>query len=227
MKHLTDRRPIVIVLEGGDCVGKTSTLDMLQQGFPGRVVRALHFDRKLAPYLGKEPVHHGALKRLAAALDGSEDASGGGKRAGATRWLRGAERQLPGAGEVAILDRSRLYSGIVYEYLVGKLTPEQARERARAVNDLEKTLGSKAHLVKLYFHASAEKTLDKFAERELFHPEKLDGVDYQMLTEHKKIDEIFRIVRQGTSTVPWHEIDMDHRGEGRVAAIDAIIDGLK
>lgn len=57
MRVMSDRCSILIVFEGGDCVGKISILEILWYFFFGWVVKALHYDRQLVFYLRKESVY--------------------------------------------------------------------------------------------------------------------------------------------------------------------------
>jgi len=74
-------------------------------------------------------------------------------------------REMPGAGEIMVFNRSH-YEDVLVPVVNGSITPEQAQQRYRQINDFERLLGESGTVVlKFLLHISREEQRRRLQER--------------------------------------------------------------
>lgn len=145
-------------------------------------------------------------------------------------YLQRFWRRIPQHGQLAIFDRS--WYGRVLIERVEKLSPEADWRRAfRELNEFEKLLTDDGIiLVKLFFSIDQQEQLRRFTER-FENPNKRWKIteadiksrefraDYQVAYQEM-------LDRTSTDTAPWHVIAGNNKYHARIAAMQAVRDGL-
>ncbi len=140
-------------------------------------------------------------------------------------------RHLPGAGYIAIYDRS-WYGRVLVERVEGFAAPEEWRRAYQEINDFEEQLAEHGILLaKFWVHISPEEQLRRFREREKL-PWK----------QHKITDEDWRnrekwadykaavsdmVTRTSTARAPWHLIPGDSKRFARVEVLKTLCRGME
>lgn len=138
--------------------------------------------------------------------------------------------KLPGAGEVAIFDRS-WYGRVLVERVEGFATEAEWRRGYDEINEFEaQQIFDGTAIVKLFFHVTQE-TQDARLKARLEHPWKRWKVTAEDFRNRSRradylaaAEEMF--VRTDTRWAPWTAIDANNKKAARIAALTAIADSL-
>ena len=140
-------------------------------------------------------------------------------------------KRLPGAGEVAIFDRS--WYGRVLVERVEKLTPEHEWRRGYdEINEFEaQQTFDGTHIVKLFFHVT-QAAQDARLKARLDHPWKRWKVteeDFRNRARRKDYLDAYRemFARTDTRWAPWIVIDGNNKKAARIAALRGVVDALE
>jgi AMP-polyphosphate phosphotransferase len=139
-------------------------------------------------------------------------------------------QRLPGAGHIAVFDRS-WYGRVLVERVEGLIDKEAWRRAYREINEFEKLLiDDGVRLVKIFLHVSAEEQLRRLGER-IADPAKhwkIEAADIRNYADRgayiAAIDEMFE--QTSTEIAPWHAIAGEHKWFARVAAIETGVNVL-
>ncbi|KFI26430.1 polyphosphate kinase [Paenirhodobacter enshiensis] len=146
----------------------------------------------------------------------------------ATQWyFQRYVDQLPGAGEIAMFDRSWYNRGVV-EHVFGFCTPDQRARFFDQVPDFEKMLVKDGLiLIKLWLSVDRAEQLKRFLDRERdpLKQWKLSKVDVDGLDRWDDYSAAIRetIERSHTKTAPWTVIRSDDKMRARIAAIQTVL----
>ena len=141
-------------------------------------------------------------------------------------WAR-----LPGAGEIAIFDRS-WYGRVLVERVEGFASEAEWRRAYDEINGFERQLAEDGTaIVKLFFHVTQE-TQDERLRARLDHPWKrwkLSPEDFRNRTKRvaytAAIEEMF--AETNTKVVPWRVVDGNNKKSARIDALTKIADALE
>ncbi|MCP5432996.1 MAG: AMP phosphotransferase [Alphaproteobacteria bacterium] len=145
-------------------------------------------------------------------------------------WLRRFWCKVPGAGEIAIFDRS-WYGRVLVERVEGYATKE---EWTRAYDEIvlwEQTLAFEGYrILKLFIDITPDTQLERFRER-LETPEKrwkLTAEDLRNRGKWSAYEEAYREMLKRTSIpeAPWKVIDGNDKKSARLEGLKAILDHL-
>lgn len=173
-----------------------------------------------------------ALRRLAGALDPSHlrvYAVGGADEADDERhWLAPFWSRLPAAGDTAIFSRS-WYRRIIEQRVFGKVSDKVWARACDEVNEFEAQQRDHGTLVvKLFFHVTAERQLERLNERreDPWERHLLTKEDVSGLGHRDRIAEVVHEMFRNTDTrwAPWQVIDGNDLTSGTIAALTAIAD---
>jgi len=139
-------------------------------------------------------------------------------------------QRLPGAGHIAVFDRS-WYGRVLVERVEGLIDKEAWRRAYREIAEFEKMLiDDGVRLVKIFLHVSAGEQLRRLGER-IADPTKhwkIEEADIRNYAERgayvEAIDEMFE--RTSTDIAPWHAIAGEHKWFARTAALQTAVDVL-
>jgi polyphosphate kinase 2 (PPK2 family) len=139
--------------------------------------------------------------------------------------------KLPGAGQIAIFDRS-WYGRVLVERVEGFASEAEWRRGYDEINEFEaQQCYGGTTLVKLFFHVTQE-TQDKRLEARLDHPWKRWKVTAEDFRNREKrpayleaAEEMF--AHTGTPWAPWRVIDGNNKKAARIAALTAVADALE
>ena len=135
--------------------------------------------------------------------------------------------RLPGAGELALFDRSWYNRGVI-EHVFGFCTPDQRRHFFTQLPDFERMLVDDGiHLIKLWFNVSRAEQLKRMLERER-HPLKqwkLSRIDVDGLAKWDAYTEAIaeNFDRSDFDFAPWTVILGDDKYRARLNAIRSIL----
>lgn len=137
---------------------------------------------------------------------------------------------LPGAGEIALFDRSWYNRGVV-EHVFGFCTPDQREHFFKQLPHFEEMLVNEGIiLVKLWLNVGREEQLKRFLDREKdpLKQWKLSWIDVEGL---KKWDEYSVAIkdtleRSDTAHAPWTLIRSDDKKRARVAAMQTVLNAV-
>jgi len=139
-------------------------------------------------------------------------------------------RELPGAGEIALFDRS-WYNRAVVEPVFDFCTPEERESFFAQVNEFESLLVRDGiTLVKLWLNVGRAEQLRRFLDRETdpLKQWKLSWVDVEGLNRWdaytRAIGETF--ARSHSDHAPWTVIRADDKRRARIAAIQAVLSAV-
>jgi polyphosphate kinase 2 (PPK2 family) len=139
-------------------------------------------------------------------------------------------RRMPGAGEVAIFDRS-WYGRVLVERVEGFAKEAEWRRAYDEINELEAQLGyDGATIVKLFFHVT-QKEQDQRFEKRLDHEWKrwkVTAEDVRNRARRKDYLAAFKDMFQHTDTrwAPWTAIDGNDKKAARIAALTRVAEAL-
>ena len=176
-----------------------------------------------------------ALRRLAGAWDPSHirvHSVGGADEADDERhWLAPFWSRLPAAGDTTIFFRS-WYRRIIEQRVFGKVSDKVWARACDEVNEFEAQQRDHGTLVvKLFFHVSAEKQLERLNERreDPWEQHLLTQEDVSGLGHRDRIAEVVHETFQNTDTrwAPWKVIDGNNKKAARIAALTHIIETLE
>uniref|UniRef100_UPI0035B4984E polyphosphate kinase 2 n=1 Tax=Paenirhodobacter enshiensis TaxID=1105367 RepID=UPI0035B4984E len=149
----------------------------------------------------------------------------------ATQWyFQRYVDQLPGAGEIAMFDRSWYNRGVV-EHVFGFCTPDQRARFFDQVPDFEKMLVKDGLiLIKLWLSVDRAEQLKRFLDRERdpLKQWKLSKVDVDGLDRWDDYSAAIRetIERSHTKSAPWTVIRSDDKMRARIAAIQTVLSAV-
>ncbi len=197
LKAQAKGKPVLIVLEGMDGAGKSSTIRRLLPAFEGaRPVDVAHFG---APAPGSDAVQQ------------------------VMRYLE----KVPVQGGVVIWDRSWYGPARYQDDGSIRPNVKGAKEAIRDVRHLEGLLKDKVKIVKIYLDISKDRQAQTLGKREALAPEKLGDADYQAYRQHGEIRALDKQIRARTETaVPWHVVSMNDRAVGRQQMLKLLYDEM-
>lgn len=140
-------------------------------------------------------------------------------------------KRLPGAGEIAVFDRS-WYGRVLVERIEGLATEAQWRRAYDEINEFEcQQAESGCAIVKLFFHVTQEVQDERLMAR-LDHPWKRWKVGPEDFRNRARRDDYLKAIRDmfahtDTRWAPWHAIDGNDKKAARIAALTAIADALE
>jgi polyphosphate kinase 2 (PPK2 family) len=140
-------------------------------------------------------------------------------------WTR-----MPGAGEVAIFDRS-WYGRVLVERVEGFAEKAEWRRAYDEINELESQLAAAGTLiVKLFFHVTQEEQDERLGVR-LAHPWKRWKVNAEDIRNRGRRDDYLDAIKEmfaetDTRWAPWTAIDGNNKKAARIAALTKVADAL-
>ena len=149
----------------------------------------------------------------------------------ATQWyFQRYVDQLPGAGEIAMFDRSWYNRGVV-EHVFGFCTPDQRARFFDQVPDFEKMLVKDGLiLIKLWLSVDRAEQLKRFLDRERdpLKQWKLSKVDVDGPDRWDDYSAAIRetLERWHTKSAPWTVIRSDDKMRARIAAIQTVLSAV-
>jgi polyphosphate kinase 2 (PPK2 family) len=176
----------------------------------------------------------GAIQRLTARCDPRAykvwPISAPGEEERAHHYLWRFWRRLPGAGEVAIFDRT-WYGRVLVERVEGLASEPEWRRAYDEINELEAQLGADGTLiVKLFFHVTQEVQDERLGAR-LEDPWKRWKVTAEDLRNRAKRSEYLAAIKDmfahtDTHWAPWTVIDGNDKKSARIAALTRVAEAL-
>jgi len=138
--------------------------------------------------------------------------------------------KLPGAGEIAVFDRS-WYGRVLVERVEGFASEAKWRRGYDEINEFEhQQADDGTAIVKLFFHVTQEVQDERLRAR-LEHPWKrwkVTGEDFRNRARREDylaaIDDM--LAQTNTRWAPWQVIDGNHKKSARIAALTAVADAL-
>jgi polyphosphate kinase 2 (PPK2 family) len=138
---------------------------------------------------------------------------------------------LPGAGGMAVLDRS-WYGRVLVERVEGFATAPEWRRAYGEINHFERALCEDGMiLVKFWLHISDEEQLRRFKKREKnpLKAWKLTDEDWRNREKRpayeEAIDEMVR--RTSTEHAPWHLVEAEDKRYARVKVLETVCDAIE
>ena len=140
-------------------------------------------------------------------------------------------RDLPGAGELVVFDRS-WYGRVLVERVEGLATDAEWQRAYDEINDFEEQLVEAGCLVqKFWLHISREEQLARFQARELtpYKKYKMTEEDYRNRDRWNDYEHAVDQMVQRTSTeaAPWHLVSAEDKQHARVEVLEAFTRRLK
>ena len=139
-------------------------------------------------------------------------------------------KRLPGAGEIAIFDRS-WYGRVLVERVEGFASEAEWRRAYDEINEFESQLAaSNCLIVKMFFHVTQAEQDERFRKR-LDHPWKRWKVTEEDIRNRAKRDDYLdalkdMFVHTDTHWAPWTVIDGNDKKAARIAALTRVADAL-
>ena len=139
-------------------------------------------------------------------------------------------RLMPGAGEVAIFDRS-WYGRVLVERVEGFASEAEWRRAYDEINELEAQLSyDGATIVKLFFHVTQEEQDERF-EKRLDHEWKRWKIGPDDLRNRARRKDYLAAIRDmfdhtDTRWAPWTAIDGNNKKSARIAALTRVAEAL-
>ena len=130
-------------------------------------------------------------------------------------YLWRIHRQMPGAGEITIFNRSH-YEDVLVPPVNGWITPAQTLQRFRHINDFERMLSETGTVIlKFMLHISADEQRQRLQER-LDDPSKqwkFSAGDLEVRKQWKQYQKAYGALLQSTSTswAPWVVVPSDSK----------------
>lgn len=144
-------------------------------------------------------------------------------------WLERFWARLPGAGEVAVFDRS--WAGRVLVERVEGLIPAAAWRRAYdEINAFEKMLTAESfRLIKIYIHISKEEQARRFVDR-LSQPHKrwkISRRDFEARALFKEYrDAAEDLFKKTDKAAPWRVVSGERKWRARLRCLELVAEGL-
>jgi polyphosphate:AMP phosphotransferase len=134
-------------------------------------------------------------------------------------------RQVPGAGRIAIFDRS-WYGRVLVERVEGLATPDEWRRAYHEINDFEDQLWRHAYgLAKFWLHIDREEQGRRFAKRELtpYKKYKITAEDYRNRERWDLYEDAVNEMVERTSSAhaPWTLVAANDKRAARLQVLDA------
>jgi polyphosphate kinase 2 (PPK2 family) len=187
------KRPVLIILEGSDGTGKSSTIRRLLPAFEG----ARKFD---VTHFGAPPAGMDDMQLLRRYID-----------------------KIPEQGGVMIMDRSWYGQAIFRDNGEIMQKVGEAKKALREINHLEALIHGKVKVIKVYLDAGKKRQAKTIGKREALAPEKLGDADYAAYRDRKIISKMFKNARSKTGKPNrWNVIQMNDRIEGRLKLLDIL-----
>lgn len=139
-------------------------------------------------------------------------------------------KRLPGAGEIAIFDRS-WYGRVLVERIEGFCTEAEWQRAYDEINEFEAQLATNGTLtVKLFFHVTQAEQDMRFRER-LEHPWKRWKINAEDIRNRAKRGDYLKayadmFAHTDTHWAPWTAIDGNNKESARIAALTRVADAL-
>jgi len=139
-------------------------------------------------------------------------------------------KRLPGAGEIAIFDRS-WYGRVLVERIEGFCTEAEWKRAFDEINEFEAQLATNGSLiVKLFFHVTQAEQDKRFRER-LDHPWKRWKINAEDIRNRAKRGDYLKayadmFAHTDTHWAPWTVIDGNDKKAARIAALTRVADAL-
>lgn len=190
---------VVVVFEGRDAAGKGGTIKRLRENLNPRVARVV-------------------------ALSKPSDREAG-------EWyFQRYVRQLPSGGEITLFDRSWYNRGVV-EHVFAFCTPKQRGHFFNQLPEFEDMLVDEGiSLVKIWLNVGRAEQLRRFLSREKdpLKQWKLSWIDVEGLKKWEDYSDAISETFEKTHTnfAPWTVIRSDDKMRARIAAIQAVLNGI-
>ena len=139
-------------------------------------------------------------------------------------------KRLPGAGEIAIFDRS-WYGRVLVERIEGFCTEAEWKRAYDEINEFEAQLATNgALIVKLFFHVTQEEQDKRFAAR-LDHPWKRWKIGPEDIRNRAKRHDYLdayadMFAHTDTHWAPWTVIDGNDKKSARIAALTRVAEAM-
>ena len=176
----------------------------------------------------------GAIQRLTATCDPRAykvwPIAAPGEEERAHHYLWRFWQRMPGAGEIAIFDRS-WYGRVLVERVEGLASEAEWRRAYDEINELEAQLGADGTLiVKLFFHVTQE-VQDARLKARLDHPWKRWKVNAEDIRNRARRKDYLAAIKDmfaetDTHWAPWAAIDGNDKKAARIAALTRVADAL-
>lgn len=172
----------------------------------------------------------GLIRRIAAGLDPRPlkvwRIGAPGKEELGAHWLRRFWVKVPGAGEIAIFDRS-WYGRVLVERVEGFAKPHEWERAYAEINDWEASLAAEGYrIVKLFLDVTPEEQLDRFRDRynEPSKRWKLTEDDLRNRERWAEYEAAYAdmMARTGTDHASWVHIDFNSKHKGRIHGFKTI-----
>ncbi len=193
LKAKPPKKPVLIIFEGADGAGKSSTIRRIMPAFEGAVT------------VGS--AHHGAPPK------GADDVQD------VLRYFG----KVPTHGSVMIWDRSWYgRTKFARDNSLRKNTKDQ-KAAINDVRHIEGLLHDKVHIIKIDLDASIDRQAKTIGKREALAPEKLTDFDYMAYKQHDHMAKLSKNARKKTGKyVKWHVIPMNDRVAGRKQLLNTL-----
>ena len=139
--------------------------------------------------------------------------------------------KLPGAGEIAVFDRS-WYGRVLVERVEGFAAEPEWRRAYDEINEFEAQLAADgAAIVKLFFHVAGEEQ-DRRLEARLRHPWKSWKVTAEDFRNRSRREDYLAAAQDmfectNSRWAPWTVIDGNNKKAARIAALTAVAEALE
>lgn len=176
----------------------------------------------------------GAIRRLSWALDPRRfhvwSTTAPNETERRQHWLQRFWARLPESGELAAFDRS-WYGRVLVERVEGLATEEEWRRAYEEITQFEETLiAENFRIVKLFLEITPETQLKRFRKR-YKTPSKRWKLTEDDLRNRARWDDYAAAYEDmfrhcSTAAAPWRRIDANRKRPARLAALEAVLDGL-
>jgi AMP-polyphosphate phosphotransferase len=145
-------------------------------------------------------------------------------------WLRRFWTKVPGAGEIAVFDRS-WYGRVLVERVEGYATESEWKRAYDEINNWEASLADEGYqLVKLFLDITPEEQLERFRDRykDPLKRWKLTMDDLRNRGRWAEYDAAYSdmLARTSTAQAPWHRIDANSKHKARIKGMTHIAECL-
>lgn len=137
--------------------------------------------------------------------------------------------RLPGPGQIAVFDRS-WYGRLLVERVEHGLSDSEYESSVKEINGFEQMLrDNQITLIKLCLETTRETHRARLLRR-AEHPEKrwkLTVSDIESFNHRASYEVAFDAMCSRCNLSPWHRIDTNHKKQGRISALRAVLDSLE